>query len=133
MALFPVLPVFVIGSVVAMAASSAAIPLVTQMYQENYPESKRGRLFSRTIMIRIGMAALFSKVAGDALSVRIEYFLWLLLVFAAAFGFASFSGALSLAAVETSGETPIPRPAFVRTDRLFRQTLICWMLMGLQI
>jgi len=132
MALFPVLPVFVIGSVVAMAASSAAIPLVTQMYQENYPESKRGRLFSRTIMIRIGMAALFSKVAGDALSVRIEYFLWLLLVFAAAFGFASFCLARcpSQPLKASGGKHPFRALRFVRTDRLFRQTLICWMLMG---
>jgi len=132
MALFPVLPVFVIGSVVAMAASSAAIPLVTQMYQENYPESKRGRLFSRTIMIRIGMAALFSKLAGDALSVRIEYFLWLLLVFAAAFGFASFCLARcpSQPLKASGGKHPFRALRFVRTDRLFRQTLICWMLMG---
>jgi len=132
MTLFPVLPVFVIGSVVAMAASSAAIPLVTQMYQENYPESKRGRLFSRTIMIRIGMAALFSKVAGDALSVRIEYFLWLLLVFAAAFGFASFCLARcpSQPLKASGGKHPFRALRFVRTDRLFRQTLICWMLMG---
>jgi len=132
MTLFPVLPVFVIGSVVAMAASSAAIPLVTQMYQENYPESKRGRLFSRTIMIRIGMAALFSKVAGDVLSVRIEYFLWLLLVFAAAFGFASFCLARcpSNPLKASGGKHPFRALRFVRTDRLFRQTLICWMLMG---
>jgi len=132
MTLFPVLPVFVIGSVVAMAASSAAIPLVTQMYQENYPESKRGRLFSRTIMIRIGMAALFSKLAGDALSVRIEYFLWLLLVFAAAFGFASFCLARcpSQPLKASGGKHPFRALRFVRTDRLFRQTLICWMLMG---
>jgi len=117
---------------VAMAASSAAIPLVTQMYQENYPESKRGRLFSRTIMIRIGMAALFSKVAGDALSVRIEYFLWLLLVFAAAFGFASFCLARcpSQPLKASGGKHPFRALRFVRTDRLFRQTLICWMLMG---
>ncbi|MEO8426960.1 MAG: MFS transporter [Verrucomicrobiota bacterium] len=132
MTLFPVLPVFVIGSVVAMAASSAAIPLVTQMYQENYPEAKRGRLFSRTIMIRIGIAALFSKVAGDALSVRIEHFLWLLLVFAAAFGFASFCLARcpSQPLTASVGKHPFRALRFVRTDRLFRQTLICWMLMG---
>ena len=87
----PVLPVFVACSVVGMASSAAIIPLLTQMYQDNYPEKERGRRFSRTVMIRIAMAALFSKVAGDALSGgRLEGFRWLLVVFGGALGFASF-------------------------------------------
>ena len=53
MAMFPLLPLYVAGSVLAMTASSAAIPLLTQIYQENYPEWQRGKLFSRTFMIRI--------------------------------------------------------------------------------
>ena len=47
-ALFPVLPVYVITCVIGMSTSSAAIPLLTQMYQENYPEQQRGRRFSRS-------------------------------------------------------------------------------------
>ena len=38
MALVPVLPVYVAGCVLALTTSSAAIPLLTQIYQENYPE-----------------------------------------------------------------------------------------------
>ena len=53
MALIPQLAVFVAGSIVAMACSSAAIPLMTQVYQENYPGKERGRRFSRTIILRI--------------------------------------------------------------------------------
>jgi hypothetical protein len=34
----PTLPVFVPCAVAAMASSSAIIPLLTQMYQENYPD-----------------------------------------------------------------------------------------------
>ena len=65
---------FVVCSLLAMTASSAVIPLLTQMYQDNYPERERGRRFSRTVMIRIAMAAAFSKVAGDALDGRIEHY-----------------------------------------------------------
>ena len=54
MALVPAQPVFVVGAVVTMAASAAAVPLMTQIYQEHYPEYQRGRLFSRAFMIRIG-------------------------------------------------------------------------------
>src|ERR1039457_2945501 len=68
MALVPVLPVYVAGCVLAMATSFAAIPLLTQIYQENYAEGERGRRFARTMMIRIATAALFSQLAGRALS-----------------------------------------------------------------
>jgi len=90
MALIPYLPVFVAGSVLALTTSSAVIPLLTQMYQENYPDKERGRLFSRAMMIRIGTAALFSELAGRGLSSRIDRFQWLLLIFAAASAFAGF-------------------------------------------
>ena len=86
----PGLPVFVACSVLGMTASAAVIPLLTQMYQDNYPERERGRLFSRTVMVRIAMAAGFSKLAGDALDGRIEQYRWLLLVFGVALAFASF-------------------------------------------
>jgi MFS family permease len=132
MAAAPFLPVFVVGSVLAMAASSAAIPLMTQVYQENYPEKKRGQFFSRTVMIRIGVAAMFSELAGRALSGHIEAFRWLLWLFAAAFAFSSYClsrcPSRPLSAVERSH--PFRSLRFALDDRLFRQTLICWMLMG---
>ncbi|MEY2410074.1 MAG: hypothetical protein QOF48_2744 [Verrucomicrobiota bacterium] len=131
-AAFPVLPVFVAGSVIAMASSAGIIPLLTQMYQDNYPENQRGRLFSRTVMIRIAMAALFSHLAGNLLGHRIEAFRWVLLVFAGALGFAAFC----LARCPTQplhndgGAHPFRALRFAREDKLFQRTLICWMLMG---
>lgn len=132
MAAFPILPIFVVGSVLSMAASSAAIPLMTQVYQENYPEKERGRLFSKIIMIRIGTAALFSELAGRFLSGHIGYFRWLLLVFAAAFAFGSYCLARcpSRPLTGSGGTHPFRALRFARDDRLFRRTLICWMLMG---
>lgn len=132
MAAIPVLPVFVAGSMLAMTASSAAIPLLTQIYHENYPENMRGNLFSRTVMIRIAVAAAFSEFAGQAFSGRIDKFQILLLVFAAALALAGFclrrcpSNVLESA----SGSNPFRSLRFAWTDRIFRRTLICWMLMG---
>ena len=131
-ALHPFQFCFILGSVVGSACSAAIVPLLTQMYQENYPERERGRLFSRTVMVRIAAAALFSKLAGDFLTGELRRFPWLLVVFGAAMGVAAFC----LARCPT---TPIPRDEgthplralrFVRDDALFRRTLICWMLMG---
>jgi len=132
MALVPQLPVFVIGSILAMTASSAAIPLLTQMYQENYPARMRGNLFSRTFMIRIGTAALFSELAGQAMSHHIEKFRYLLLVFAGAFALASYCLARcpSRPLTDTGGPHPFRSLRFAYTDALFRHTLVCWMLMG---
>jgi len=132
MAVLPILPVFVVGSVLSMAASSSAIPLMTQVYQENYPERKRGLFFSRTVMIRIGVAAIFSELAGRMLSLHMESFRWLLVVFAAAFTVSSYclSRCPSRPLTTSQGSHPFRSLRFARDDRLFRQTLICWMLMG---
>jgi MFS family permease len=132
MALVPLLPVFVAGSVLATACSSAAIPLLTQIYQENYPDRERGRRFSRTIMIKIVTAALFSALAGRALSGHFQYFRWLLVIFAGAFAFAWYCLARCPSRpLEISGGThPYRALGYALKDRLFRQTLICWMFMG---
>ncbi|MBI3850627.1 MAG: MFS transporter [Verrucomicrobia bacterium] len=132
MALVPLLPVFVVGSVLAMTTASAAIPLMTQIYQENYPEHERGRRFSRTVMIRIATAAAFSELAGRALSGHLNYFQWLLVVFSGAFAFASICLARCPSQpLHVSGGThPFRALRHVRDDRLFRQTLIAWMFLG---
>ncbi|HWQ92670.1 MAG TPA: hypothetical protein VN673_13430, partial [Clostridia bacterium] len=134
MAVVPVLPVYVAGCVLAMTASAAMIPLLTQMYQENYPENGRGRLFARTMMIRIAAAAVFSHVAGAALSGNIERFQFLLVIFAAASALGSFCLArcptLPIRAERGDGTHPFRALRFFREDRLFRQTIIAWMFLG---
>lgn len=132
MAAFPLQVVFVLGAIVAMTASAIAIPLMTQIYQENYPAGERGKLFSRTFMIRIAAAALFSELAGRLLSAHISYFRWLLLAFAAAFGFAAFCFARipSRPLVASGGTHPFRALRYAREDRVFRITLISWMFLG---
>ena len=128
----PTLPAFILGSAIGMATSAAVIPLLTQMYQDNYPEKERGRLFSRTIMVRIAMAAGFSKLAGDALDGHIDQYRWLLLVFGGALAVASFclSRCPTQPIPSDGGAHPFRAMRFLRDDALFRRTLICWMLMG---
>jgi MFS family permease len=115
-----------------MASAASAIPLFTHIYQENYPEKQRGRLFSRTVMIRIASAAGFSELAGYALSEHFEYFWVLLLVFSAALAFGGFCLAHipSHPIHDDGGAHPFRAMRFVRDDQIFRRTLFCWMLMG---
>jgi len=132
MAALPSLPVYVLGCVIAMASSSAAIPLMTQIYHANNPERERGKRFSRTMMVRIGMAAVFSDLAGRALSHHIDRFRWLLLVFAGAFAFSSFCLARcpSRCLTASGGTHPFHALRFLRQDRVFRQTIISWIFLG---
>lgn len=131
-ALVPWLPLYVAGAVVGTTMFSAVIPLQTHMYQANYPPKQRGRLFSRTVMLRILTAACFAKFAGDFLSADLSSFRWLLVVFAAA----SLMAALLLRRcpmppiLDAGGEHPLRALRFVRSDVVFRRTLIAWMLMG---
>lgn len=132
MAIFPALPLFVVGSMLGMAASSAAIPLFTHIYHENYPEKERGRLFSSTVMIRIATIAIFSEAAGRLLFADIRYFRWLLLIFGVAFVFAAYHlrRCPSTAIPADEGAHPLRALKYVKTDRVFRMTLIAWMFMG---
>jgi MFS family permease len=132
MACLPFLPVFVLGSVAAMTATGAGIPLLTQIYQDNYPERERGRLFSRTVMIRIAVSTAFSYAAGWMLEQHLGLFHLLLVVFAAAFAAAGWClwRIPSRPLLNDGGEHPLRAMRYVRTDPVFRRTLICWMLMG---
>jgi MFS family permease len=126
------LPVFAIASMFAMAVTAAAIPLFTHVYQENYPEKQRGRLFSRTVMIRIAMAAAFSEIGGRLLAYDLSFFRHLLVLFGLALLFGCFclSQVPSHPIHDEGGAHPFRAMRFVRDDAIFRRTLICWMLMG---
>lgn len=130
--LVPWLPLYVVGSIAGMTAATAVIPLMTQIYQDNYPEAQRGRLYSRTVMLRIAVHAGFSELAGRLLAVDIGRSRALLFLFSAAFAVAAWrltrypSGPLH----DEGGTHPFRAMRYVRQDRLFRHTLLCWMLMG---
>lgn len=131
--LAPSLPLYVLGCVLATLCASAAIPLMTQVYQMNYPPEERGRLFSKAMVVRIGMAALANELGGRLLAVHLDYFRGLLLFFAAAFAFGAWcqSRIPSEPLTASTGTHPLRALRYAREDRLFRLTLISWMFMGM--
>ena len=131
-ALLPWPWLFVPGSVIGMMAGYLAIPLLTQMYQENYPAVERGRLFSRTVMVRIGGAILFSDLGGRILEGGGDRYRILMLVFAAAQGTAAWClyRCPSSPLQGDHAEHPLKPMRLIREDDRFRNTLISWMLMG---
>ena len=127
------LPLYVLGCVLATLCAAAAIPLMTQVYQMNYPPEERGRLFSKAMVVRIGMAALANELGGRLLAVHLDYFRGLLLFFAVAFAFGAWcqSRIPSEPLTASAGTHPLRALRYVREDRLFRLTLISWMFMGM--
>jgi hypothetical protein len=131
-AIVPITTVFVVTSTIAVASSSAVHPLLTQIYQDNYPDAARGRLFSRTVMLRILSAVLFGLLAGTLLAADIGYSRLLLAMYAGALAAAGWS--LSHIPSEplhlSEGQHPLRAFKHVAHDRVFRITLISWMFMG---
>lgn len=142
---------FALACVVGLATPHSLVPLLTQIYQDNYPAERRGRLYSRSVMIRIGAAMSFAAVAGLWLDPRpiTGFPAWfndltepiaaiagrermLILLFAGAFAAAAWSIAPipSAPLPSSAGSHPLHAWRFVRSDRVFRQALIAWMLMG---
>lgn len=124
--------VFVVTSAIAIAASGAMSPLMTQIYQDNYPPAMRGRFFSRTVMIRIVAASVFGGGAGYVLAADIRYFRVLLAAFAVALGLSGWClrHIPSTPLHVSGGRHPLRAFAHLRNDRVFRTTLISWMFMG---
>lgn len=124
--------VFVLTSMVAISAAGAVSPLLTQLYQDNYPDAARGRLFARTIMLRIFTAVVFGLGAGALLANDIAHYRWLIAIYAAALAAAGWALSRIPSRPLLRSEVDHPLRAFrhLAEDRVFRTTLISWMLMG---
>jgi MFS family permease len=131
---------FIGGIIAATTLATAVIPLVTQIYQENYPARRRGKYFSRTAMIRIFSAAVFGFLAGWILTngegsgqKLANYPRWLMLIFSGGFVWVAFcfSRLPAQPLTRAKGTHPFRSLRFVKEDKLFRHILICWMLFGI--
>lgn len=132
-AILPVFEIFISGSVLAIISASMSVPLVVQMYQENYPKDKRGRFLSRAVMIKIAVGMLFADLAGRALEGRIEEYRYLMLVYFASTMFAAFCFLRSPSEKllkQNVVKNPLACMHFVKEDKVFRNTLISWFFLG---
>ena len=124
---------FVVCGMLGVFSLTAGIPLVTQIYQENYPPSRRGRLFSLAAMARVSAASLFAWFGGWWLGDGGGDYRALMLAFAAA----SLAAAWfvwccpSVVFTKETSMNPLAGLRHVKRDRMFRWLLASWMLMGL--
>lgn len=130
--LAPSLLTFLMGGIVASVAISGSIPLMTQVFRQNYQASERGALFSSANRIKVLVVANFSAGAGlalrDDLSQVSRYVLVLVLAlfFSAYCMFRTPSQALE----PRPGHYPYQSLGLLKRNRDFRWLIIVWMFMG---
>lgn len=124
--------IYVAGTMLAMISISAAIPLFTQLYQDNYKKSSRGRLFSRSTMIKVAAGGIFSYIAGDILNRDIGFARLVLVALAFCFLIGSWLLYICPSAKlqPEQGSFPFRSLRSVLEDNAFAWVLLSWMFMG---
>jgi MFS family permease len=134
-AVFPASPAcYMIGLSIGLFCLAMQIPLLTQLYRSNYPESSRGRLFSITGIARAAGGMAFGFLGGWLLEQDLQNYRWLLAAFAVS---ALLSGVLTHQLPATPWTPPAEASGslwtslrWIKLDRDFRTLLISWMIMG---
>ncbi len=131
-ALFPTLPIFLGGAGIGFLCVAATAPFFAAIYSKNYRAARRGDLFSRNIVVRILVGMVFAWVAGRLMEADPAHFRWILAGYAAALALNAWCAwhLPAVPLVASAGRHPLRAFRWVRHDRLFRLTLISWMLMG---
>jgi len=125
---------FVTGCSLGMFWFGFQTPLLTTIYRENYPEARRGQLYSLSALTRSASTIVFAWVAGRWLDANLDNYRWLLWIFA---GCSFLSGWLLWKIPcrhhSMSGEKAGLFRAFrwLRLDPVFRLFLIAYMILGL--
>ncbi|NJM40387.1 MAG: MFS transporter [Anaerolineae bacterium] len=137
-AAFPILPIYIAAAMLAYALTNMVIPLFTPVYQANYAPRERGKYVSRAIVVRVAVAALYGELAGRLLTLDVALFRIVLVIAAVSFAASAFiisripsQPIHANASAEQGGLKQILQSmSFLRTDKLLRNTMTAWMLMG---
>ncbi len=136
-ALYPRSPTaFLVGMCLGMGIVSMAIPLQTQYLMENFPGSKRGRLFSAIILIRASSTMIFSWAIGAYLDHDFDSFPHVLLFFASASALAMMCQLVvpSRCFPEEAKKPPIRQSIhWLRDDPVFARMIAVAMAMGVGV
>ena len=117
---------------VSYICRSAAIPFLTSIYSDNYPDPKRGKSFSKPLLLTVAISSLFGLVGSLLLEINIIYFNWVFtLVGICALAKAwAISSMPSKAIEKNSHNHPFGSFRYIVKDREFGYVLFTWFIMG---
>lgn len=117
---------------IATLFTGSTVPLLTQIYQDNYPTSIRGKLFARGVSVRIITSIVFGYLAGEVLSGRIYLYRGLIFIYALALAFSAYclSRIPASTRAASEGNSLFEGFRYLRSDRVFRLSTISWVLYG---
>ena len=127
---------FIAGVSLGFIGMSLPLPLQTQYLRVHYPNAIRGRLFSKTLLVRAAATIGFAALGGWLLDLRFDWFRWLLWSFAVA-GLVSAACFWSVPSFVlkrdpegTSGSGIFRAMRWLKRDRDFRTVILASMAMG---
>ncbi|MEM1159084.1 MAG: MFS transporter [Verrucomicrobiota bacterium] len=130
--ILPSLASFVTGGIVASVVVTGSVPLLTQIYQQNYDQQQRGALFSSANGIKVMAVALFSAGAGWALRddlTQVPLYVTAL-VMAMLFSAYCLWRVPSQPLAPRAGHFPYQSLGLLARNRDFRWLILVWMFMG---
>jgi len=124
---------YIIPMLCAMILFRQPIPLMEDVYGQNYPANERGRRLSTALMILPLSALLLSPALGKILDINLKTYKLVLLVIAmAAVGESiSFRNIPARVLPEQNGKSIFSNFDLVFTDKLFGKMLFCLILAGM--
>jgi len=134
-AAWPSLQAYVFWVLIGSLPSAIAYPLLTSVYNENYPRRMRGQLFAWASLVNMGSCAAASWIFGLWLGKHAEHYQGVLAVF----GAANFLAAWSIARMPSpkqagpSGRSFLHAFRWIRHDRTFAYMLGIWFIFGFGI
>ena len=118
--------------VIAYISRSALLPFITDIYGDNYPPSRRGAIFSKSLVLSVGVAALSGFIGSSILEKDIEYFSFLFTFL----GLCAFLKAMAIYCMPSKklDNSPHAHPfgnmKYALQDRSFGYVLLTWFIMG---
>ncbi|MEM9398628.1 MAG: MFS transporter [Verrucomicrobiota bacterium] len=130
--LFPNLWIYTTCCLIGINSATLAVPLMTETYEQNYQRKMRGRLFSWSIMIKVGTTGIFAWGVGKWLTDDISRTPMFLFVLSAASFFSAYclSRCPSEKIRQSSSTNPFQAIRFLGEDRPFLILIVSWMFLG---
>ena len=117
---------------VSYICRSAAIPFLTSIYSDNYPHNKRGKSFSKPLLLTVAISSLFGLAGSLLLEINIIYFNW---VFSLV-GICALAKAWAISSMpskeieKNSHNHPFGSFGYIIKDSEFGYVLFTWFIMG---